>query len=276
MGIVQGLTEFLPISSSGHLIIVPFLFGWDDPFITSLAFSVMLHVGTLLALLVYFRADWVRLVPAGFAAIRDRSFGGDPDRRLAWLLVAATIPAALAGFLLNDAIEGSGPTPAPRRIATSRSSRSPSSIGAAILWLADRFGPRTKGVDDVTFPVAIGIGVAQAHRADPGHQPFGHLDLGRPHRRSRPRGSRPFRVPHGDADHGRRGPVRGPEARVRRGRRRRSQSARSLVGLIAAFVSGMIAISFMLSYLRTRSLNIFVVYRIVVAAVILIVWFARG
>ena len=81
MGIVQGLTEFLPISSSGHLIIVPFLFGWTDPFITSLAFSVMLHIGTLAALLVYFRADWVRLVPAGFAAIRDRSFRADPDRQ---------------------------------------------------------------------------------------------------------------------------------------------------------------------------------------------------
>ena len=65
MGIVQGLTEFLPVSSSGHLIIVPFLFGWTDPFITSLAFSVMLHIGTLAALLVYFRADWARLVPAG-------------------------------------------------------------------------------------------------------------------------------------------------------------------------------------------------------------------
>ena len=78
MGIVQGLTEFLPVSSSGHLIIVPFLFGWTDPFITSLAFSVMLHIGTLAALLVYFRADWFRLVPAGFATIRDRSFDGDP------------------------------------------------------------------------------------------------------------------------------------------------------------------------------------------------------
>ena len=65
----------------------------------------MLHIGTLAALLVYFRADWVRLVPAGFAAIRDRSFRADPDRRLAWLLVAATIPAALAGFLLSDVIE---------------------------------------------------------------------------------------------------------------------------------------------------------------------------
>ena len=61
LGIVQGLTEFLPISSSGHLIVVPYLFGWDSPLITSLAFSVVLHGGTLLALLVYFRADWVRL-----------------------------------------------------------------------------------------------------------------------------------------------------------------------------------------------------------------------
>ena len=109
MGIVQGLSEFLPISSSGHLIIVPFLFGWTDPFITSLAFSVMLHIGTLVALLVYFREDWIRLVPAGLAAIRDRSFGGDPDRRLAWLLVVATIPAAIAGYLLSDTIENGRP-----------------------------------------------------------------------------------------------------------------------------------------------------------------------
>ena len=69
MGIVQGLTEFLPVSSSGHLIIVPWLFGWDDPFITSLAFSVMLHLGTLVALLVYFRADWL---PKNETIIRPR------------------------------------------------------------------------------------------------------------------------------------------------------------------------------------------------------------
>jgi undecaprenyl-diphosphatase len=81
MGIVQGLTEFLPISSSGHLILVPWLFGWTDSFIESLAFSVVLHGGTLAALLVYFRDDWRRLIPAGLATLRDRSFGSDPDRR---------------------------------------------------------------------------------------------------------------------------------------------------------------------------------------------------
>src|SRR4029079_6443532 len=102
LGIVQGLTEFLPISSSGHLIVVPALPGCDHPFIDSRAFSVMLHSGTLFALLAYFRDDWLRLVPAGLAAVRDRSLRDDPDRRLAWLLVVATIPAVIAGVLLND------------------------------------------------------------------------------------------------------------------------------------------------------------------------------
>jgi len=105
MGLAQGLTEFLPISSSGHHIIVPALFGWDDPFIESLAFSVVLHGGTLVALLVYFRDDWRRLIPAGLAALRDRSFRDDPHRRLAWLLAASTVPAAVVALLLNDFIE---------------------------------------------------------------------------------------------------------------------------------------------------------------------------
>src|SRR3989304_5799162 len=105
MGLVQGLTEFLPVSSSGHLIIVPALLGWDDPFIESLAFSVVLHGGTLVALLVYFRDDWGRLVPAGLAALRGPSFRDDPDRRLAWLLAASTVPAAVVALLLNDFIE---------------------------------------------------------------------------------------------------------------------------------------------------------------------------
>src|SRR4249919_2564318 len=165
MGIVQGLTEFLPVSSSGHLIIVPFLFGWTDPFITSLAFSVMLHIGTLAALLVYFRTDWVRLVPAGFATIRDRSFGADPDRHLAWLLVAATIPAAAAGFFLNDVIEerfhGAGPeTLLPVAIALV--------VGGMILWLADRLGRSDRTIERVTFPIAIAIGAAQALALIPG------------------------------------------------------------------------------------------------------------
>ena len=154
MGIVQGLTEFLPVSSSAHLIIVPWLFGWDDAFITSLAFSVMLHIGTLIALLLYFRGDWVRLVPAGFAAVRDRSFAGDDDRKLAWLLLAATIPAAIVGALFSNIFETQV-----RHIGLVALMLV---VGGLLLWVADHVGPRTKGVSDVTFTVAVGIGVAQA------------------------------------------------------------------------------------------------------------------
>ena len=97
IGIVQGLTEFLPVSSSAHLILMPPLLGWDDPFINSATFDVMLHMGTLLALLVYFwrdvlRADrrLLRVHPRPLARRR-------PDRRLAWLLLVSVIPAALLG-----------------------------------------------------------------------------------------------------------------------------------------------------------------------------------
>jgi undecaprenyl-diphosphatase len=142
MGIVQGLTEFLPVSSSGHLIIVPSLLGWTDPFITSLEFSVMLHLGTLVALLVYFREDWLRLVPAGLAAIRDRSFRNDPDRRLAWLIAAATVPAMIAGVLLNDVIE--------ERVRQIGLVAVMLVVGGVILWLAERNGRRDRTMPPVS------------------------------------------------------------------------------------------------------------------------------
>ena len=263
MGIVQGLTEFLPISSSGHLIIVPYLFGWTDPFITSLAFSVMLHLGTLLALLVYFRADWIRLVPAGLAAIHDRSFKGDPDRRLAWLLVAATIPAAIAGFLLSDLAETTF-----REVGLVAVTLV---VGAVILWLADRWGGRTKGVDDVTFPIAGGIGAAQALALVPGISRsgvsisaarFAGLD-----REAAARFSFLMATPItlGAIVFEVRKLITG-EAGVE------VSLGPLLVGMIAAFVAGILAIGFLLRYLRTRSLTIFVVYRLVLAAVVIVAW----
>jgi undecaprenyl-diphosphatase len=263
MGIVQGLTEFLPVSSSGHLIIVPFLFGWKDPFITSLAFSVMLHIGTLLALLIYFRHEWVRLVPAGLATIRDRSFRDDPDRRLAWLLVAATIPAAVAGFLLNDVLESAvreAGLVAVMLVA-----------GAVILWLADRWGGLTKGIADVTFPLAIGIGAAQALALVPGISRSGisisaarFAGLGR---EAAARFSFLMATPvtAGAAIFEVRKLATG-EAGVT------VELGPLLVGMIAAFVSGVLAIRFMLRYLQTRSLTVFVVYRLLVATVVIVVW----
>jgi undecaprenyl-diphosphatase len=266
MGVVQGLTEFLPVSSSGHLIVVPFLFGWHDPFLTSLAFSVMLHIGTLCALLVYFRADWLRLVPAGLAAVRDRSFRGDPDRRLAWLLIAATVPAAIAGLFLDQLIET-----AFREIGLVAITLV---VGGGILWLADRHKARTRGVYDVTLSTALAIGGAQAIALVPGISRSGisiaAARLAGLDRASAARFSFLMATPVTA------GASLFEVRRLLTGEAGVDVSFGPLVaGMIAAFVSGALAISVLLRFLRTNSLDVFVWYRIGLAAIVLVVWLAR-
>jgi len=263
LGIVQGLTEFLPVSSSGHLIVVPYLMGWHDPFIDSLAFAVMLHVATLLALLIYFRADWLRLIPAGLAAIRDRSIGDDPDRRLAWLLVVATIPAVIVGIALNDAIE--------TVFRDARLVVVTLVAGAAILYLADHLGSRTKRMEDISFPLAFGIGAAQALALVPGVSRsgisisaalFGGLD-----RESAARFAFLMATPitAGAGLWELRKLVAG-EAGVD------VPIVPLLAGMLAALLSGLLAIAVLLRYLRTHGLGIFVAYRLAVAALFLVAW----
>jgi undecaprenyl-diphosphatase len=263
LGIVQGLTEFLPISSSGHLILVPYLLGWNDPFLTSLAFSVVLHGGTLLALLVFFRHEWLRLIPAGFASLRDRSFAGDPARRLAWLIAAATVPAVIAGVLLNDVIEQSLREPGLVAVMLV--------VAAGVLWIADRLGRRVLHVDDLSFPAAFGIGVAQALALVPGVSRsgisisaglFAGLD-----RESAARFSFLMATPVTA------GAVAYETLKLVRGETVEPTSVLPLVvGVVAAFVAGMLAIGALLAYVRTRSYDVFVAYRLVLAAVVLVIW----
>ncbi len=265
MGVVQGLTEFLPISSSGHLILVPYLLGWDDPFLDSLAFSVVLHAGTLAALLVFFRDDWRRLVPAGLATIRDRSFRDDPDRRLAWLIAVATLPAIVAALLFNDLIE-----------TTVRQAGLVALllvVGAAVLWLADRWGPRTHRLSALTFRGATGIGAAQALALLPGISRsgisisaglFAGLDRGDAARFSFLMATpvtalavlyEGYKLVKGD--------VGGVEL------------APMVAGVVAAFLAGILAISVLLQYVRTHSYGIFVAYRLVLAAIVIVVFLSR-
>src|SRR5437762_3309631 len=98
LGVVQGLTEFLPVSSTGHLILVPALLGWRDGIVNDLQFDVALHIGTLVALLAVFWRDWASLARAVLASLATRSLA-DREARLAWLIVLATIPGAVAGAL---------------------------------------------------------------------------------------------------------------------------------------------------------------------------------
>jgi undecaprenyl-diphosphatase len=263
LGIVQGLTEFLPVSSSGHLIVVPALLGWDDPFIESLAFSVMLHVATLLALLLYFQADWRRLIPAGLAAIRDRSFRGDPDRKLAWLLAASTIPAMIAGVALNDAIETVFREP--RLVAVTLV------IGAAILWLADRLGSRTRQIDGLTVPIAIGIGAAQALALVPGISRSGiSISAGLFAGLDREAAARfaflmatPITAGAGLWELRK---ILSGEAGVD------LPMVPLVAGMIAGLAAGLLAIAVTLRFLRTHSTGVFVAYRIALAAVVVVAW----
>ena len=160
-GVVQGLTEFLPISSSAHLILLPRLLGWDDPFLTSAEFDVMLHMGTLAALLVYFWRDLLRYAIAGLAVLRDRRIGPDPDRRMAVLLAASVIPAALVGVLLEDFIDTFFRA-SPLAICVLLV------VGALILFVAERAARHTRQMTDLRVRDALGIGLAQALALFPG------------------------------------------------------------------------------------------------------------
>jgi undecaprenyl-diphosphatase len=261
MGVVQGLTEFLPVSSSGHLIIVPYLLGIKDPFITSLEFSVILHIGTLVALLIYFRSDWLRLVPAFFAAIRDRSLAGDPDRRLAVLIAIATVPAAIIGFLFHD-IEN-----VVREVGLVAVMLV---VGGAILWLAERVGARQKMALDLSFAQALAIGAAQAIALVPGISRSGiSISAGLFAGLRREEAARfSFLMAT---------PITAAAAayevlKVVRGEGVPIQVGPMAAGLLMSFVFGVLAIAVLLRFLRTRSTDVFVAYRVILAAAVLVIW----
>lgn len=262
MGVVQGLTEFLPISSSGHLILVPWLLGWHDRFIESLAFSVMLHLGTLAALLLYFASDWVRLVRAGLASLRERRIDEDEWRRLAAVLVVATIPAGVAGALLADPVEIATRRPAIVAVALV--------LGAAILWYADRVGRRDRGLEGVGYAAALGIGAAQAVALIPGISRSGitiaaGLFLGL-RREAAARFSFLLATPT----------IAGAGAfeafRLARGEAGPSPDAAVLVvGVLASLLTGLLAIHVLLDWLRRRGVGVFVAYRVALAAFVVVV-----
>src|SRR5438093_8539645 len=166
IGLLQGLTEFIPVSSSAHLELAPWIFGWPSGgLLTSLAFDVFLHLGTLVALLAYFGRDWLRLLRAAAASVVERRIGADPERRLAWLLILATVPAAAIGFvgedLINRLLHGDSDA---LRLAIAGFVV----VGAVALWLADRLGSRRREIDGLDAPSALAIGLSQALALLPG------------------------------------------------------------------------------------------------------------
>src|SRR5579872_5656307 len=159
LGIVQGLTEFLPISSTAHLVVIPKLFGWPDQ---GLSFDIALHVGTLVAVLLYFFRDWLQVLAQGFGM---RTAGGDPALRrnqgLLWLLVLGTIPAGIAGLVFQKKAETLWRDNLWFIAGTS--------IGVGlIIWLAEVLGRRQKDLGATSVLDSIVIGLAQAFAVVPG------------------------------------------------------------------------------------------------------------
>jgi len=160
LGILQGATEFLPVSSSGHLVLVPWWLGWDDP---PLVFDVVVHLGTLVAVLAYFWRDWLTLLRAGWTALKTRSTQTDPpqelDARLLLLLIAASIPAALAGLLLESSFESISTPPVVAALLL---------VTAALLVFSERHVTSNRTLDSLRLRDALTIGAAQALAILPG------------------------------------------------------------------------------------------------------------
>jgi undecaprenyl-diphosphatase len=264
IGLLQGLTEFIPVSSSAHLELVPWMAGWGSQgLIGSLAFDVFLHLGTLLALLAYFARDWLRYIGAWIASVRERRIGDDPDRRLAWLLLIATIPGALIGFIGEDVIESvfHGDSNAVRLTIAGFLV-----IGAVALWLADRLGSRQHPMTELGRPGALAIGFSQALSLLPGISRSGAtittgLALGLT-REAAARFSFLLATPItlGAGLYGSRKLL--IEAHTG------TEWLAISVGFAVAAVSGMLAIGFLLAWLRRRSVTVFSVYRIGFAVLI--------
>jgi undecaprenyl-diphosphatase len=266
VGLLQGLTEFIPVSSSAHLELAPWIAGWEaDGLIGSLAFDVFLHLGTLVALLVYFARDWARYIGAWLASVRERRIGDDPDRRIAWLLVLATIPAALIGFglegIIEDAFHGDDDG---ARLAIAGFLV----VGATALWLADRLGSHRREMTDLTTGSALAIGLSQALALLPGISRSGAtitagLALGLS-REAAARFSFLLATPItlGAGLYGSR--------RLLTEAHTGTEWLAIVVGFAVAAVSGMVAIGFLLSWLRRRSVTVFSLYRVALAAVVVV------
>ena len=262
LGLVQGLAEFLPISSSGHLVLFHALFGVEEG---ALAFDVLLHMGTLIAVLIYFREDWIRLVRIGFKTFHKFDWS-DPDVRLLVLLIVATIPGALAGALFEKKVEllfhnaDAGPIVVACALG----------IMGGVLLLAERIAKHTRAAEAMSWVDALIIGLAQAVALVPGVSRSGAtmtaaLFLGL--RRSDAAwfsflmsgiitaGAGLMKVPkiflNGE----------GGEA-----------MAPLLVGFLVSGISGYLAIRFLMRYIQTNSFNIFGYYRIAVALLLLFIY----
>jgi undecaprenyl-diphosphatase len=254
LGLVQGLGEFLPISSSAHLVLVPWLFNWEDP---GLTFDIALHIGTLIAVVIYFWKDWLQLITKGVTDFRSR------EGRLFWYLVLATIPGAAIGLLLEKKAETIFRNPVLIAIMLI-------ALGIVLYWV-DRKSSKKIEAENISLKTSFLIGLSQALAIIPGVSRSGitmttGLFLGLT-REGAARfsfllsapiifGAAIVKLPHIIAN----------PAVI---------TTNFIVGMVVSCVTGIASIGFLLRYVQTKTFLPFVIYRFALGALVLAVAFYR-
>jgi len=250
LGIVQGITEFFPISSTAHLIILPWLFGWEGE-VNTLTFDVALHSGTLLALIIFFFNDWVKIM-------KERG-------KLFFFILLATIPAALSGFFFEDLVKNT--------------LRSPLIISISLIvigiymYLSEVYGRKANTIDNLSILDALLIGISQAVALIPGVSRSGiTISTGLFRGMKREASARFSFLMSTPIICG---------ATVLEGRSLVVDHASHdmglfFIGILASFLSGIVSIKFLLSFLRRFSLNIFIYYRFLLSGIIISMVWLKG
>jgi undecaprenyl-diphosphatase len=263
LAVVQGLTEFLPVSSTAHLYLTSWLLGWHAE---ALDFDIALHIGTLLAILLYFLRDWLQIVAQGFGMRYGRDEELTRNRTMLWLLAIATIPVGVFGYVFNKQAETTW--------------RNPFVIGfmlvavGVVMWLAERAGRMRRDLSSLNLPDAVVIGLAQALSIVPGTSRsgitisaglFNDFD-----RQSAARFSFLLSAPAIAAAAG-----KALYDMHKHGGFGAILNAPFLVGVAVSAITGCVAIAWFLHYLRRSSLLPFVYYRIIFGIIVLALAFIR-
>ena len=253
LGVVQGLTELLPISSSAHLNLIPWIFNWDIP----ASFDVALHFGTLLAIAIFFFKDWIDLIKGGYKQVvkKEKSTEG----RMFWYIVIATIPGGIIGFILDHIVgESLGEMPLLIAIALI--------VMGIILYIVDKKAPSNTKYEDMTFKQTFLIGLSQALAFIPGVSRSGiTMTTGRlmgVDRSSTAKYSFMLSAPI----------VLGATLYKFKDF---VFNLPFVVGVLSSFIVGLLVIRFLLQYLQKGSFKVFAIYRIVVGIAIIILFMTR-
>ena len=256
LGIVQGIGEFLPISSSAHLILVPYLFGWEQ---SGMAFDIALHFGTLLAVLVVFFREWWNLF---IGAVKKITKGKESfDNKMFWYLVVATVPGALIGFLLDDIVENVFRTKV-WLIASALA------IMGVLIYLGDRWADKHYKIETdfkhISFKQALLIGLSQALAVIPGFSRSGTTILTARLMGLSKSAATKFTFLLSVPIIAGATILKLPDLEF---------NLETGVGVVVSFAVGLFAIKFLLNYIKKHDFSVFAIYRVVFAIIILVKYF---